>query len=453
MEIREEKDVLVVTAHNFDAVVSDDSNVLVEFYAPWCGHSKALEPEYAKAAGTLKAQQADIRLAKVDATIESKLAEKFGVQGFPTLKFFKKGQVIEYGGGRTEGEIVSWLRKKTGPPAVDLQTADDAQAFADAREVAVIGFFADVESDGAKAFIAAADSIDDIEFGICREPTAAERLGVEMDHVALFKKFDEGRAIMPASGDVESIRSFVRAESVALATEFSDEAASKIFGGEIKRHMLLFVSKSAEDFQSTLDQFIEAARAFKGKLQFIYIDVDVEDNGRILEFFGMQRSDAPAVRLIELSGDMLKYVTDEPLTADGFRAFATAFLDGELKPFLMSADIPAEQSGPVYTLVGKSFDAEVYGHPGAVFVNFYAPWSGHSKQLAPIWDSLGAHFAGDEGVRIARMDGTANEVESVKIQSFPTLKYFPAGGGVVDYNGGRTLDDLVRFVESGGADA
>lgn len=49
------------------------------------------------------------------------------------------------------------------------------------------------------------------------------------------------------------------------------------------------------------------------------------------------------------------------------------------------------------------------------------------------------------------MDSTANEVESVKIQSFPTLKYFPKDSDeIVDYKGGRTLEDLVKFVDSDG---
>jgi len=449
-ELKEEGNVLVVTADNWDEAVSDATTVLVEFYAPWCGHCKSLEPEYAKAATKLKESKSDIKLAKVDATVETKLAEKYGIQGFPTLKFFKKGKVIEYNGGRTESEIVSWLNKKTGPPAKHVETSEEVKGFIAQRDVAVVGFFSDKDSELAKQFLSVADGIDDLEFAIAPLEAGKDE-GVVSDKIILFKKFDDGKVEYSGEGDLAN---FIRSESVALVTEFSDETAPKIFGGEIKNHLLAFVSKKAENFKELIEKFTVSAKSFKGKVLFIYIDTEVSDNERILEFFGLKKEDAPTLRLINLDGDMTKYVPESAgIETEAVNKFVQDYLDGKLKPFLMSAEVPEDwDKAPVKVLVGKNFADVALSKDKDVFVEFYAPWCGHCKQLAPIWDKLAEAFADKQDVMIAKMDSTANEVEEVKVQSFPTLKYFTKDGNIVDYQGGRTLEDLKKFVESGGKD-
>jgi len=93
----DDKDVLVLGDANFTEFVTTNPYVLVEFYAPWCGHCMSLAPEWASAASILKG---DVPLAKVDATIHAELAQKFGVQSYPTILFFIDGIPKPYTGER-----------------------------------------------------------------------------------------------------------------------------------------------------------------------------------------------------------------------------------------------------------------------------------------------------------------------------------------------------------------
>ena len=105
-------------------------------------------------------------MAKVDATVEKDLGSRFEVKGFPTLKFFKNGDMVDYSGPREAKGIVSWLEKKTGPPAVDVEDAAGVKALTDKEDVVVVGLFKNQKSDEAKEFIKTADKIDDMKFAI-----------------------------------------------------------------------------------------------------------------------------------------------------------------------------------------------------------------------------------------------------------------------------------------------
>jgi len=108
--------VTVLTAANFDSIALDENkNVLVEFYAPWCGHCKRLAPTYDELALAFSSEK-DVVIAKVDASAEESLGTKYGIKGYPTLKWFGKGttEPEDYDGGRSLEEFVSWINDKTG---------------------------------------------------------------------------------------------------------------------------------------------------------------------------------------------------------------------------------------------------------------------------------------------------------------------------------------------------
>jgi len=457
-EITKEEGVLVLTEKNFEQALSENEFVLVEFYAPWCGHCKALAPEYAKAAGQLAEKESPVKLGKVDATEEGPLAEKFEVRGYPTLKFFRNGKPMEYNGGRTADTIITWVEKKTGPPAVTLDSVDAAKKFIEDNEIAVVGFFADMESEAAKAFKEVAGANDDHKFGLAAAGSdIATENKVEGDAIVLFKKFDEGRNDMTEGlTDVEAIGKFVASNALPLVVEFNHETAQKIFSGEIKSHLLMFVSKKSDEFKAQHETAQTIAKEYKGQLLFVTIDTDEEDHKRILEFFGMKEDEIPGMRLIKLAEDMAKYKPETAgLDEANIRAFVSDFLEGKLKQHLLSEEIPEDwDAKPVKVLVGKNFEQVALDVEKNVLVEFYAPWCGHCKQLAPTWDKLGEKFEDNADIVIAKMDSTGNELEDIKIQGFPTIKLFKKGDNkIVNYSGDRTLEGFEKFLEAETSDA
>merc|ERR1712218_94531 len=178
------------------------------------------------------------------------------------------------------------------------------------------------------------------------------------------------------------------------------------------------------------------AKKNKGNMLFVTINTDEEDHKRILEFFGIVDSELPTFRAIRLGEEMAKFKPeDDKFDAENVEKFVTDFLDGKLKQHLMSEEIPEKD----------------------VLVEFYAPWCGHCKQLAPIWDKLGEKYADHANIVIAKMDSTANELEEIKVQGFPPIKLIKAGDNeIVDFDGERTEAGFTKFLDAqcgGDADA
>uniref|UniRef100_A0A8C8CPU4 Protein disulfide-isomerase A6 n=1 Tax=Oncorhynchus tshawytscha TaxID=74940 RepID=A0A8C8CPU4_ONCTS len=151
------KNVVELTDDNFDRLVLDSGEVwLVEFFAPWCGHCKSLEPEWAAAASAVKEQTKDkVHLGAVDATVHQGLASRYGVRGFPTIKIFKKGEEPEdYQGGRTRGDIIAraldlFSDNAAPPELLEILNADVLKKTCDDYQLCVIAVLPHILDTGA----------------------------------------------------------------------------------------------------------------------------------------------------------------------------------------------------------------------------------------------------------------------------------------------------------------
>ncbi|KAI6037728.1 thioredoxin-like protein [Pisolithus marmoratus] len=116
---------------------------------------------------------------------------------------------------------------------------------------------------------------------------------------------------------------------------------------------------------------------------------------------------------------------------------------------LLSSLLTIVAASNVVDLGPDNFDAVIgKGKPG--LVEFFAPWCGHCKSLAPTYEQLGDAFSHvKDKVVIAKVDadGAGRPLgQKYDISGYPTLKWFDGKGNAEAYEGGRDLDALATFV-------
>ncbi|TFK75865.1 disulfide isomerase [Pluteus cervinus] len=446
-----DSDVISLTTASFEEVVNPESLILVEFFAPWCGHCKALAPAYEEAATSLK--EKGIKLAKVDCVEEADFCQANGVQGYPTLKIYKNGSATDYTGPRQADGIVSYMVKQS-LPAVSEVTAANHDEFQKADKLVVVAYLASSTEEPAPEFSATADKHrDDYLFGLTTDKDAIAAAGVTPPAIVVYRSYDEPRTEYPlpaSSLTVKELEGWVQDLAVPIIDEVSGENYA-VYSNSEKPLAYLFVDPTVEGREAQIDAVRTVAKKYKSKVNFVWIDaVRFGDHARALN---LQQTNWPSFVIQDLK-QQLKYPFDEnkEVTTEAASEWVEEFIAGKLEPSLKSAPIPESQDESVFTLVGKQFDEVVFDDSKDVFVEFYATWCGHCKRLKPIWDSVGDHFAPvKDRVTIAKMEATENDLPAsvpFRVSGFPTLKFKAAGSrDFIDYEGDRSLESLIAFVQ------
>jgi len=459
----DEQDVVVLTDKNFSDKLNSVKYALVEFYAPWCGHCKALKPEYAKAATALKDYSSDVILAKLDATEEKEVAGKHEIQGYPTLKWFIDGKVVsDYSGGRTADDMVRWIKKKTGPATTEVADEAALEKEQKANKVFVLGFFEKYEGDDHKAYEAAAQKSDDATFLKTTSAEVAAKLGIaKAPGYGLGRTYDdfgfetaasEGHKAFADNKDLgDALEAFIKAEKLPAFTEFSQDTSQAIFGSGINNQVIITApganfAKDAALFKTLL----EASTQLKGKVVMVTAKTESDNGKPIIDYFGLDKEakDPQVVGFDSSAGKKYKY--DGEVTTEKLVKFAEDVIAGKAAKFFKSAAEPAEPLDKgVAVIVGNTVESVVMDPTKDVLLEVYAPWCGHCKALAPVYEKLAKRFAKIDSVVIAKMDGTENEHPSIEAQGYPTLLFFPAEKDAepIPYDGGRTLGEMTKFIK------
>jgi len=443
--------VVTLTAANFDDFVAKTPLSLIEFYAPWCGHCKALAPEYDAAAKELEGNESG-KLAKVDCTTERDLCGKYDVSGFPTVKLFRNdgSEPVDYDQARKADAIVKFMIKQSAPAVTDLADADAVKAFGASESVRVVAFVSDENYD---AYTKVANSLrNDYVFGIVKNNAEANKAyGVDKTPaIVMLRDFDSGSVTY--SGDFtksDDILSFVRSNSFPLVGMIGPENYAKYLDRGYNFVWVFIELDNEEHKKLILDAITPVAADYRDKLSFVQLDgVKWAEHAKS---FGLS-GNTPGI-VLEDRDNRKNFVFPEadPVTKESFAKFIDGVLTGKIAPTIKSEPEPAENNDPVKVVVGTSFDRIVMDDTKDVFVEFYAPWCGHCKALAPKYEELAKQFADDSTMVVAKIDATAND-SPADVQGFPTLILYPAGDkqSPVSYEGDRSVKAMARFLRANG---
>jgi len=428
VDVTRDEGVYVLTSTNFQDFVSQEDFVLVEFYAPWCGHCKNLAPHYAKAAQNLEANGSPAKLAKVDATEHGELASQFQVSGYPTLLWFTNDAApVSYSGPREEPGISEWIARQTvtSLPVVEKQSDLD-------KSDSLVVLYG--ESDGYSSLVSLARSLSDVNF-------------VQITDSNEFGGFNNGDIVVyaPSNDPVttqyttsDELYSFIESNAYPLVVPFIQSHFQRLMSKDFCV-VGLDDTSDAETKEKLLNILGEVA-ATRSNFGFLY--GDSQQFARGAQSAGASGNVFPTIIAVNPAQRIqLAYDEELPFTVENVGKWVDGLLDGTTTTYKKSEPIPENNEGPVTTLVAKNFDS-INGKPA--LVKYYAPWCGHCKTLAPVYVEL-AEKLQDRDVVIAEIDATANYIEA-DVSGFPTLIWFDGKGNQEVYSGDRSLDDMYDFV-------
>lgn len=465
-----------LNSKNFKQFLEDNPLVLGEFYAPWCGYCKKLAPEYEKAATILHEMGSKIKLAKVDCTEEQTLCQQHNIKGYPTMKVIRGpyNQPDDYEGPREAEGIVETMIKYSLPPVQKVESVDD---FLSAAKSSAKPFYVQILPSVVHES-AAANNVTYGEIAFSQRGRQSyysieddEVIAKVAEQVNVEIPTDSATYLAVHPNELDDVRVFSGAEfSKAAFEDWATDALVPDFGDINRDTYMIYMSSTlplAYFFYNTAEEraavaeFLEKkGKELRGTINFV--GLDATQFGKHAEILNMDPTIVPLFA-IQNNSNGRKYginQVDHPtLTVDLIEEFIGKFLAGEVEHIVKSEPLPTQEeidAQAVTKLVAHNYDEILGDQSKNVFVEYYAPWCGHCKKLAPIWEEVAEEFKSSDVV-IANVDHTQNDVDTpLVIEGYPTLIFYPANGGIdeksgvragVVYTSGRDKESLLEFIE------
>lgn len=468
----------VTALHSLDQLESlvgeATGGVLVEFYAPWCGHCKQFEPVYeglARSVGT-DPQFAGVTVAKCDATKHKDIAQRYGIRSYPTLKLIKSSpEAVPYSGDRSHSDLVDFLRAHAaGIP--ELGNAPEAagefvEATHRARRHAVVAY---VGTSG-EIHASLMTNLEQVA------PSLAH--GSRIDVAVIRKKHEtlgEGFAIYSAGDKVGTSQWVSTDEASGLSQElFSRKIITlatppvQLYAGKelIRRTlesgfdhaMIVFEDlRFLEDAVATVSSVVDEG-GMRGNVACIVVP---SSEDKVLEALNVKLTDLPVVKMLDATSGistLRQYLyPGDKLEKAGLVEFQHQVRQqeaGHLRELKSQRDKKEHHRGPLFEVVGYDFHERVVNSKDDALVMFYAPWCPHCRRFMNDFRMMAKRYSEISTIKFFRIDATDNEVEFPGIDDitgYPTFYLInnEAAGErqAIKHSGKVHFDDLEAFLQA-----
>ncbi len=423
--------------------------------APWCGHCKNLKQPYSEAAPILLKNDPPIKLANVDCTKEKSICERFQIRGYPSIRIFRGGNPSEYKGPRTRDGIVSYLLKQVGPSAKPVSSRQAIDVLVQAGKpigFIVAGVFPDETSALAKVFSATSDKFrDNVNFvkptGVS-DVTAYGLPSGATEGIVAFQSFSSTPLVYTGSKTATDLENWLATNAVPPVGPYVESTSWAYSRRSLP--ILKVITQFPWTNQGQLKYYINRlnpiASKHAGKLAVAM--TSPQEANQDAQFYGFTKE--PIVAIDSAQGRYKLQGTFD--SAASVESFVADFFANKLEKYVRSEPEPAKNDGPVTVVTGKSFESFVEDSTD-VFIEFYAPWCGHCKSLAPKYDELGKKLKAElPKVKIGKVDATKNDFprDRFQVSGYPTLYFKPSGGKPMQYKGAREVKDMFEFIKKNG---
>lgn len=233
------------------------------------------------------------------------------------------GEVEESSDGPGTAQGPMWL---TDVPA--------AEEFISAAEVAIIGFFQDLEIPVVSVFYSMVQKFQDVSFGISNNSEVLAHYNITRNSISLFRLVDNEQLKLEDE-EVENMEAaklslFIETNSLRLVTEYNPMTGFGLFNTMIEIHLLLVISKASPEYAENMNRYRKAARLFQGKILFVLVDSGMKENEKVISFFKLKKSQLPALAIYRTLDDQWDTLPITEVTVEHVKSFCDGFLEGKL---------------------------------------------------------------------------------------------------------------------------